>query len=1214
MIKQNNSQKIIQLTQHEHILKKPNVYIGSIEYDNIRKYVTENDKIFEKDIEYNPGLYKIIDEVISNASDHSIENNSCNEIRVNILTENDDIGICVYNNGEDGIKITKTLTIDNKEVYIPELIFGYLLTSSNYDSDKDRITNGSNGLGIKLCNIYSKKFIVEIVDLKNKLKFYQEYNNNMYNREEPIITKTTKINKSSYVKITFYPDLTKFGNKIISTDLINLIHKHMYDISYCCNTYKKVNVYFNDELINIKTLETYMNLYNCDKIFTTQITDEQNNNWELGFSYVPNTYSQISFVNNNFTEDGGTHVNYIVNNIIKELIQKITTKYKKLLIKPAYFHDNLMIFVKCYIKNPSYTSQCKTELKNRITKNIIDITTNKNFEVFIDKISKSGIIQSVIEFAQLKQHQELKKTDGKKTTRVDVDKYKPAQKAGTKDAEKCRLIITEGDSAQTFALRGLEIIGNLYYGVFPIRGKMLNVRNATQKEIANNKEICNIKQILGIKQNEVYTAETIKKLNYGGILILTDQDLDGAHIKGLVINFIHTFWRELVQVDGFFQTVQTPILKAYKKTDKTMSKPIIFYSQVEYNRWRLQNDEKIVKYNIKYYKGLGTSTKDEIQECFDDFKNKLLFFQWEDQKNNTLLLTSSEINTEIDMIDTENNTEIIIEKTESKSIVIKKKKIKDELKYISTISDDAINLAFSKKEILGRKKWLKNYDKDILLEPINNMIPYSDFINKDLIHFSNYDNIRSIPSLLDGLKPSQRKILFTLLDNHIDKKQKEIKVSNLASKVSDKTNYLHGEQSLVGAIINMAQNFVGTNNINLLVPSGEFGSRRLGGDDAAAGRYIFTYLENLVYNIIKQEDNCILKYKEEEGVYVEPENYYPIIPIVLVNGTLGIGTGFSTNIPCYNPIDIIDNLICIIQDKDNVNKLKPWYNNFKGKIEEKNENTFYTFANYEIINKNYENTIKITELPIGVWTEDYITYIREELMKKQEIVKNYTDNSSPTNINIVITFNQGILTRIIRDDELEQKLKLCSIIKTSNMNLHDNDNKLVLYNSPEDILLDFYNCRLEKYNERKTILLKILKNEINIIKYKIQFINDCINKKIIIEKRKKIDIINDLINFKYPKLSNNINAIDTEETELDESKNYLYKSYSYITNLSLFSLTFEQIEKLQKDFDNKIAEYEIYNKTTIKEIWIAELLELKKSYKLFYVKNLNKQFVKKIKK
>ena len=180
---------------------------------------------------------------------------------------------------------------------------------------------------------------------------------------------------------------------------------------------------------------------------------------------------------------------------------------------------------------------------------------------------------------------------------------------------------------------------------------------------------------------------------------------------------------------------------------------------------------------------------------------------------------------------------------------------------------------------------------------------YKDFIDKELILFSRYDNTRSSPCVIDGFKPSQRKVLYGAFKRKLTS---EIKVIQFSGYVSEHTAYHHGEASLNGTIISMAQDFVGSNNVNLLVPSGQFGSRLLGGKDAASPRYIYTYLSPITRLIFKEEDDALCRYLVDEGQRIEPDYYLPIIPMVLVNGSEGIGTGYSTTIPNYNPVDIVN--------------------------------------------------------------------------------------------------------------------------------------------------------------------------------------------------------------------------------------------------------------------------------------------------------------------
>ena len=469
------------------------------------------------------------------------------------------------------------------------------------------------------------------------------------------------------------------------------------------------------------------------------------------------------------------------------------------------------------------------------------------------KLAKCGIVEQVIKLAMFKENSQLKKSDGKKQVRLrGIVKLEDANKAGSKDSNKCTLILTEGDSAAGCARSGMSVVGRDLYGIFPLKGKLLNVREASTKQLMANEEINNIKQILGLRTEYKYDKEDeFNTLRYGKILIFTDQDVDGSHIKGLVMNLFHHMWPALLERKGFITSLSTPIVKAFKGKDVK-----IFYNLTEYENWCNTNPKG---YRVKYYKGLGTSTKEESKDYFKGINDKL-------------------INYIIDM--------------------------DEEMK---SRTDTAIQLAFDKKQADSRKEWLLNYDRENILKYDDHDISYHDFIHKDLIHFSNDDTSRSIPHIMDGLKPSQRKILYGAILRKLDRD--EVKVAQLAGFVSDKAAYHHGEMSLNGAIVGMAQNYVGSNNINILEPAGNFGTRYLGGKDAASPRYIWTSLPKHTTSIFNRMDIPILKNQEEDGMPIEPEYYSPIIPMVLVNGAEGIGTGFSTKIPNFNPSDIIENIL-----------------------------------------------------------------------------------------------------------------------------------------------------------------------------------------------------------------------------------------------------------------------------------------------------------------
>jgi DNA topoisomerase-2 len=407
-----------------------------------------------------------------------------------------------------------------------------------------------------------------------------------------------------------------------------------------------------------------------------------------------------------------------------------------------------------------------------------------------------------------------------------------ANKAGTKNSQECVLILTEGLSASGLARAGIaSISGHDRYGVFPLRGKVLNVRDATHDQIAKNAEITQLKQILGLQHKKVY--ESTKELRYGHIMIMTDQDHDGSHIKGLLINFFEAQFPSLLKLPDFLIEFITPIVKVFKGDIKKPKKQISFFTMPEYEYWKENNTESGWKH--KYYKGLGTSGDEDAKVYFADLDKHMKYFE----------------------------------------------PMEDEGKRL-------VELAFSKSKADERKEWLRTYQPGTYLDHTMDMISYPDFINKELILFSIADCARSIPSVVDGLKPGQRKILFGAFKRNL---KNEIKVVQLAGYVSEHTGYHHGEVSLQSTITAMAQTFAGSNNVNLLDPSGNFGSRLQGGKDAASARYIYTSLSHFARKVLPPHDDRLLTYNDEDGQKIEPCWYVPVLPMILINGAEGIGTG-----------------------------------------------------------------------------------------------------------------------------------------------------------------------------------------------------------------------------------------------------------------------------------------------------------------------------------
>lgn len=1126
-----SAKKYSKKTPREHVLLRPDTYVGDIEPTQEEMWVksTQHENLEKRKIVYVPGFYKIFDEILVNARDACINDETADSISVEINKEEGYIS--VSNNGDNGIPVEMH---EEHKILIPSMIFGEMLTSSNFDDDEKRTTGGRNGYGAKLTNIFSTKFTVTVVDKKNKKKFVQSWKDNMSNVGKAKVTDLKGKKIKSSVKVVFYPDFEKFKISNIDQDHYDLFHKRTLDIAAV--TSNKIKIIFNKEKIKVNDFRKYMDMYYPD--IKDKLHDSKGR-WEIGCIYHPDNGGEvISYVNGISTYRGGTHVNYVVDNVVKRLINDfIKKKNKDVKIKSTFIKENLIFFVNAVIENPSFISQTKDALTTKTNK---FGSTFKATDIFMKKLSKCGIVNQVLNLALFKEQNSLKKTDGKKkTTLRGIPKLEDANKAGGKFSNKCSLILTEGDSAKAFAMAGLSIVGRDYFGVFPLKGKVLNVREASIKTRANNAEINYLKQILGLKKDEDYTTEEkFNTLRYGRIICLTDQDTDGSHIKGLVINCFHFLWPSLVKRKGFITSLATPIVKCFKgKKEK------VFYNLTDYEDWKEEHNGG-KGWKIKYYKGLGTSTSKEAKDYFVDIEDKLIRYFWEEVKSNSIVVDDDE--------------EKIVEKVN----IVKTNKL----------NNMAVSLAFDKKRADDRKKWLMAYDRNNIITYQEHDVSIPDFINKDLIHFSNEDTSRSIPSLIDGLKPSQRKVLYGSILRRLDKE--EVKVSQLAGFVSDRSAYHHGEASLMGCIIGMAQNFVGSNNINILKPNGQFGTRLRGGKDAASSRYIWTKLEKLTRLIFRPEDEPILNYLDDDGQKIEPEWYLPIIPMVLVNGADGIGTGFSTTIPPHNPVDIINYLMAKLEG--NKPKLfKPWWGRFKGKVSKVDATTYQIQG---IWHKEKNNLI-ITELPVGEWTTNYKEFLDKKLEKKHKTFTGFRDNNTDKHVNFSLSFTSGALDNI--DEKFIKEFKLRKVVHTSNMHLYSDEGKITKYKKVKDIIESYFQVRLNHYIIRKTFRLKQLKKELDIISYKVKFIRYIFSKKIIVNNKPKKNIIQQLEKLKFPMFS----LHENEES-----------SYNYLLNMPIYSLSKEKIEELEKQKQIKFAEVDKLEKTSAEEIWKKELQILLDEY------------------
>ena len=666
---QNKFQK---LSGREHILQRSDMYCGSTDIDNLTCYVVDSSgDLSQKDVSVSPAFLQTVEEAMMNAADRvsvAHEENSSVTFKTTKIGVDVKLNkISVYNDG-DGIPCD---FLEEHGVHAPELIFGNLRTSSNYDDNEKRLNVGRNGIGIKIANIFSTKFIVETVDFVKKKKYRQIFSKNMSVISPPVIK---DFDGEPYTKVTFQVDTERFGmDPQIPEDVVSILRRRCYEILLC--SLDPVKVVFNGKTLKANTLEKYLGLYDIDK---SRIATATTPRWKVAVAFTPGigSFRQISFVNSTSTPQGGTHVNYVVDSLVKNLVSHMRKKFKIPKMKTSIVKDVLTVVVSAHVVNPTFSSQTK----DMLTLPVKDFGSTFELPDSVPaKILKTGIIEYVSDILKNKEVSLLNENDGKKTKSVKgIPKLHDAQWAGTKKSPECYLIVTEGDSALTMALSATAVIGRDKFGCFPLRGKLLNVRDAPTQQVSNNAEITNIKKILGLQNGIVYDAESLRtRLRYGGIILLTDADLDGSHIRGLLLNLFDTFWPELLEL-GYVKTISTPIVRATKGSSVKL-----FYNDFDYKNWKENSNTS--GYRIKYLKGLGSSTPAEAREYFRNVYKSLVGYNADEN------------------------------------------------------SKESMSLAFDKSRSGDRKKWLMDYDSESIIESSERKVDISTFINKELIHFSQGD-------------------------------------------------------------------------------------------------------------------------------------------------------------------------------------------------------------------------------------------------------------------------------------------------------------------------------------------------------------------------------------------------------------------------------------------------------------------------------------------
>jgi DNA topoisomerase-2 len=1092
----------------EAVLRRPDMFVGSSESrDETECLFQENGTVVLTSWHMSPILLKIFDEVFVNALDAGVRDDTVRHVTVALA---EDGRVAVENDGR-GIPI---LLFQDTGLYLPEVVFSKLNAGSNFQDSGTRLAGGRNGVGVVCANVWSLSFDVSLVDAERKLSYSQSFTGNMRERTTPIVTAAR--NRKGRVCVSFLPDYARLGVDLSTAIplLRSLLRTRCREGALCARAGLKV--WFEGCEMDRNLAAYAVALFGSPDVAVDEAGCSSGPEMHLAVVRRGNveTPECVGFVNG-LRCSQGAHIRLVQERLLRACQSKAPPTVK---LRSQTLKDVLGLVIVCRIPDPAFSSQSKETLSTQSRG--FGFTYEALSQKCVGRLQRLGLIEEVVKRENDRElASSLRKTQVPKSREVLIDKYDPALLCRS-DPMNCTLILTEGDSAKALAVAGLSVIGREWYGIFPLRGVLLNVRNVPVKKALDNKEIANVLKILN-----VVPGGSIDGLRYGSIAIMSDQDLDGAHIAGLIINCIHHLLPKLLESrPNFIRRIVTPLLRA---THKKSGAKHCFFSQQELDTWLSGVDRS--SYVLKYYKGLGTSTSKEARELF------------------------SELDKHTVVLETTENTE------------------------------KAICHFFDESNVAERKIMLTDdYDPAVCVKWFGT-ISIDDFLRKEMIHFSHHHVRRALPSVIDGLTPARRKALFYFLSQ---KAGKEIRVAQAAAGAAQLTCYHHGEASLVETIVSMAQDHQGANNVALLEALGQFGSRHDKPSIHAAARYIYTRASPIARALFPSEDGPVLQYAEEEGETVEPIRYVPVLPVILLNGASGIGTGFSTSVPCFSlPSLCAASRSCMKScDDEPIPQVEAHFEGFQGKVclVERGVQTFGSFERED------DHTLIVTELPIGRWTEVFLGELKNAVASSSSSstgggrrggailpVAEVSNLSTESRVRVRVRFAEPIADKT--DEALSSMLRLSTTVSSTFMYLFDGEGNLRRYETYEEIIRHHAKARLNLYSLRREQQLRDLSAKLNALQQRVDFIEMIIDGRVQLRGQTRAELLTQLGELKLRRLP---------------SKDDSPEGYENLLTVSFGTATLEQIQKLKAEAEKQQALLVDLQGKTPNDLWENEIAEV----------------------
>jgi DNA topoisomerase-2 len=1190
------------LSQREHILLRPGMYIGSTAPEETEEWVynRSSKQVEKRTLSLPEAVKRCFYEAISNASDAVIRSRERGFDPKEIVVTMNDTMISITNYGCP-IPVVKH---EKEGKWVPEMIFSDFLSSSNYNPKKVRSGIGLNGLGIKLVSVFSKAFTVDLDDHVNRLSYTQTFRDNLLNIDAPII-KPFK-GASSRVEIKYTLDFGYFSLNGYTEDDKDLFARFAMDYSLSCS----VATRFNDLSFPVQTLSSMASLYFGEAALSNAITyagkvdvtvqgtdvhgrkspaklHRMQTPVEFCLMDTPFEGQVIAFVNGMMV-CAGVHIDSLYKSIADKVLPSINQDLNgKPMLSAKDLKQHTSLLMVCTLPDPAFKSQVKSQLASP------EPTFSLPATLFAP-LKKWELMDRLKNILEQKETTQLAKTDGKKRRHISVPGYTTCNWAGGPKSSQCTLCLTEGNSAETYGVKGrARVEGGIdKLGLYRLRGKLLNVMNAKLADVAKNREVQGLKEVLGLREGVDYADdENYKRLRYGKVRIMTDADNDGKHIACLIINYFHFFYPSLV-ARGYLEILLTPIIRVWKGNDDRHKAKHrhTFYTSSEFLAWKTKTSDWR-NWKVKYYKGLATSVDKDIDE---DYKS----------------LHTLQVSTDID-------------------------------------TPDRLRMAFNDQLAYQRKAWMQQWTPELEV-PALPTVSVTTYIDRALIHYSVVSVQRNIPAFQDGLKEGQRKVIAAALRKWPHGSGGEIKVAQLASYTSENFNYHYGEAALQETITAMAQDFVGANNLRFFEQHGQFGTRIKGGKDAGSPRYIFVKPERWLQEVFRPEDDILLNYIEDEGSTQEPEFYLPIVPMWAINGALGIATGYSTFIPNHNPMDVCAWLEVKLKGAP-LPTLKPWYRGFKGKLSIKmnkkkpvaivapppaegslvppatetalhddedlgNETLDDAGDNEEVslvtegaYTAELHKGIHITELPIGRWTEGYMKWLDDLLDPKCKCTKGTPNYGMPTDsvatccsaCKVVGMVTKEKVKPLISEKRLcsaepehvdifvagfsnpsNKALRLRKSLGLTNMVLLNEGRLPTKCDSVTTWLERFYSWRLPYYGRRKESLLRTIKASLQEAEEKRTFVAAVVSGTLVVVKQSKEQVVERC-------------------KELKLQPRYL--------SLPITQLTQDDITELEKKVQSLTEQYAVLAARSPEDLWVSDLQSFVNVYKKTIGTNVKKE-------